>query len=164
MRFPGLHVTAAVPALWPTRQELYWLTLFSCEKEDKAAVSSACPRSASPLGVQLDDPLDAIAVHAWNGTWGVLSCGFLSGTYRLHADGHVRQGSLVCRCMPRSSRRAMRPCRALQQAQLPKTQCLFNPHTSSCIRAVQVACMHACQRYACVHITYSLGCCCWHSR
>ena len=29
--------------------------------------------------MQLDDPLDAIAVHAWNGTWGVISVGFLAG-------------------------------------------------------------------------------------
>ena len=26
-------------------------------------------------GSQWDDPLDAIAVHAWNGTWGVLAVG-----------------------------------------------------------------------------------------
>jgi hypothetical protein len=33
------------------------------------------------LGVnsQLDDPLDAIAVHAWNGTWGVIAVGFFAG-------------------------------------------------------------------------------------
>ena len=29
--------------------------------------------------LQLDDPLDAIAVHAWNGTWGVLAVGFFAG-------------------------------------------------------------------------------------
>lgn len=30
------------------------------------------------MTVQLDDPLDAIAVHAWNGTWGVLAVGFFA--------------------------------------------------------------------------------------
>ena len=29
--------------------------------------------------MQLDDPLDAIAVHLWNGTWGVIAVGFLAG-------------------------------------------------------------------------------------
>ncbi len=29
--------------------------------------------------LQLDDPLDAIAVHAWNGTWGVIAVGFFAG-------------------------------------------------------------------------------------
>lgn len=29
--------------------------------------------------MQLDDPLDAIAVHAWNGTWGVIAVGFFAG-------------------------------------------------------------------------------------
>ena len=29
--------------------------------------------------VQLDDPLDAIAVHAWNGTWGAIAVRFLAG-------------------------------------------------------------------------------------
>lgn len=28
--------------------------------------------------VHLDDPLDAIAVHAWNGTWGLIAPGFFS--------------------------------------------------------------------------------------
>ena len=27
---------------------------------------------------QLDDPLDAIAVHAWNGTWGVIAVGLFA--------------------------------------------------------------------------------------
>lgn len=30
------------------------------------------------LCLQLDDPLDAIAVHAWNGTWGVVAVGFFA--------------------------------------------------------------------------------------
>lgn len=30
-------------------------------------------------GVQWDDPLDAIAVHAWNGSWGVIAVGLLAG-------------------------------------------------------------------------------------
>ena len=29
--------------------------------------------------MQLDDPLDAIAVHAWNGSWGVIATGLLAG-------------------------------------------------------------------------------------
>jgi Amt family ammonium transporter len=29
--------------------------------------------------LRLDDPLDAIAVHAWNGTWGVIAVGFFAG-------------------------------------------------------------------------------------
>lgn len=29
--------------------------------------------------LKLDDPLDAIAVHAWNGTWGVIAVGFFAG-------------------------------------------------------------------------------------
>lgn len=28
--------------------------------------------------LHLDDPLDAIAVHAWNGTWGLIAPGFFS--------------------------------------------------------------------------------------
>lgn len=31
-----------------------------------------------PAAPQLDDPLDAIAVHAWNGLWGVWSVGFFA--------------------------------------------------------------------------------------
>ena len=30
------------------------------------------------MRAQLDDPLDAIAVHAWNGTWGVLAVGLFA--------------------------------------------------------------------------------------
>lgn len=30
------------------------------------------------LLLQLDDPLDAIAVHAWNGTWGLIAPGLFS--------------------------------------------------------------------------------------
>lgn len=30
------------------------------------------------LMLHLDDPLDAIAVHAWNGTWGLIAPGFFS--------------------------------------------------------------------------------------
>ena len=29
--------------------------------------------------LQWDDPLDAIAVHAWNGSWGVIATGLLAG-------------------------------------------------------------------------------------
>ena len=29
--------------------------------------------------MQWDDPLDAIAVHAWNGSWGVIAVGLLAG-------------------------------------------------------------------------------------
>jgi ammonia channel protein AmtB len=32
-----------------------------------------------PWLLQLDDPLDAIAVHAWNGTWGVIAVGLFAG-------------------------------------------------------------------------------------
>ena len=45
---------------------------------------------------QLDDPLDAIAVHGWNGTWGVLAVGFFSSeslitnSYGLAQDGSTR--------------------------------------------------------------------------
>ena len=28
--------------------------------------------------LHLDDPLDAIAVHCWNGAWGLLALGFFS--------------------------------------------------------------------------------------
>jgi hypothetical protein len=31
------------------------------------------------MHMQLDDPLDAIAVHAWNGTWGVIAVGLFAG-------------------------------------------------------------------------------------
>ncbi len=34
--------------------------------------------NASHVCLQFDDPLDAIAVHAWNGIWGVLSVGFFA--------------------------------------------------------------------------------------
>ncbi len=46
--------------------------------------------------LQLDDPLDAIAVHAWNGTWGVIAVGFFAGgslitnSYGLNQDGNQR--------------------------------------------------------------------------
>jgi ammonia channel protein AmtB len=52
-------------------------------------------RLAMPCS-QWDDPLDAIAVHAWNGTWGVLSCGFFSApdlitnAYGLDQNGNQR--------------------------------------------------------------------------
>ena len=36
--------------------------------------------------LQWDDPLDAIAVHAWNGTWGVLAVGFLAGKGLIRAS------------------------------------------------------------------------------
>jgi Amt family ammonium transporter len=35
--------------------------------------------------IKCDDPLDAIAVHAWNGTWGVIAVGFFAG------DGLITQ-------------------------------------------------------------------------
>jgi Amt family ammonium transporter len=31
------------------------------------------------VALRLDDPLDAIAVHAWNGFWGVIAVGFFAG-------------------------------------------------------------------------------------
>ena len=49
------------------------------------------------LNLQLDDPLDAIAVHCWNGTWGVIAVGFLAGqglvtqSYGLDQNGNQRQ-------------------------------------------------------------------------
>ena len=36
--------------------------------------------------LQLDDPLDAIAVHAWNGTWGVIAVGFFAGKGLINAS------------------------------------------------------------------------------
>lgn len=36
--------------------------------------------------LQLDDPLDALAVHAWNGAWGVLAVGFLSAEGLIQAS------------------------------------------------------------------------------
>ncbi|BDA50157.1 Ammonium transporter 1 member 1 [Coccomyxa sp. Obi] len=46
--------------------------------------------------MKLDDPLDAIAVHGWNGTWGVIAVGFFAGgslitnSYGLDQDGNQR--------------------------------------------------------------------------
>lgn len=46
--------------------------------------------------LQWDDPLDAIAVHAWNGTWGVLAVGFfasadlITNSYGTGQDGNTR--------------------------------------------------------------------------
>ena len=51
---------------------------------------TACMRA------QLDDPLDAIAVHAWNGTWGVLAVGFFSDNYLIqNSYGLEQDGSTV---------------------------------------------------------------------
>ena len=36
--------------------------------------------------LQWDDPLDAIAVHAWNGTWGVIAVGLLAGRGLIYAS------------------------------------------------------------------------------
>lgn len=47
--------------------------------------------------LQLDDPLDAIAVHFYNGTWGVIAVGFLAGegliaqSYGADQNGNSRQ-------------------------------------------------------------------------
>lgn len=44
--------------------------------------------------VHLDDPLDAIAVHAWNGCWGLIAPGFFSAEVLIqvgpvHYGGHL---------------------------------------------------------------------------
>ena len=44
---------------------------------------------------QLDDPLDAIAVHAWNGTWGVLACGFFSDNYLIQNSYGLEQDGVT---------------------------------------------------------------------
>jgi Amt family ammonium transporter len=46
---------------------------------------------------QLDDPLDAIAVHAWNGTWGVLACGFFSDNYLIQNSYGLQQDGATVR-------------------------------------------------------------------
>ena len=44
------------------------------------AVAGALYLAASKVSVKikLDDPLDAVAVHAWNGLWGILAAGLFS--------------------------------------------------------------------------------------
>lgn len=44
-----------------------------------SALGDLSPSNNMLLLLQLDDPLDAIAVHAWNGTWGVVAVGFFAG-------------------------------------------------------------------------------------
>lgn len=41
--------------------------------------SNASKSTPACMCLQIDDPLDAIAVHAFNGTWGVWAVGFFAG-------------------------------------------------------------------------------------